>query len=297
MSRIHSTAIIDPSARISESATIGPWCRVGAESVIGDDTVLDSHVVVGPYTDIGARNVVHPFAAIGLDPQDRKFRGERTRCTVGDGNVIREHATIHRGTANGGGLTAIGDHCLLMVASHVAHDCRLGDHIALANQAMLAGHVKIEDGATVSGGAGIHHYATVGTCAFIGGLTRVTKDVPPFMIVEGNPAEVRGPNRIAMERRGFSEAEIDAIRECFKRLFRESNAAMVSRVDVIRSEFADCAPVQRLCDFLDAMAAGVHGRSAELARPDDKHSMRLDPIDALPTADATVRAKDRPTVD
>jgi len=286
MGQIHPTAIIDPSASVADSASIGAYCTVGSNATIGADCVLHSHVAIGPETTLGARNTIFPFAVIGFDPQDRKFHGEATRCVVGDDNIIREHATIHRGTANGGGITRVGDHCLIMVASHIAHDCSLGDHIVLANQSMLAGHVRIEDGATVSGGAGIHHYATVGACAFVGGLTRVTKDVPPFMIVEGNPAEVRGPNRIAMERRGYSERDIDAIRECYKRLFRE-NGTMTSRLDAMRTEFADSAPVRKLCDFVEAMAGGVHGRSAETARPDDKRSLRLEPIDTLPSTPPT----------
>jgi len=284
MASIHPTAIVDPTADVDASATIGAYCTIGAHTRIGASTVLNSHVAIGPHTTIGSGNLIYPFAVIGFDPQDRKFHGEATQCVVGDDNIIREHATIHRGTANGGGSTTVGSHCLIMVAAHVAHDCELGDHVALANQAMLAGHVRVEDGATISGGAGVHHYATVGTCSFVGGLTRVTKDVPPFMIVEGNPADVRGPNRIAMERRGFPEAHIEAIRECYKRLFRDNVTTMGSRLDAVRAEFDDCPPVHKLCDFIQAMANGVHGRSAESARPDDKRALRLESIDTLPSA-------------
>jgi len=278
MQRIHPSAIVHPTARIAGDAVIGPYCVVGPDVTIGARTRLLNHVVVTELVEIGSDNQIHPFAVIGGEPQDRKFQGEPTRCAIGDHNVIREHVTIHRGTGNGGGITRIGSHNLVMVGVHIAHDCDLGDHLTLANQAMLAGHVRIEDGATISGGVGIHHYATVGTCAFVGGLARIAKDVPPFMIVEGNPAEVRGPNRIAMERRGYAEEDIDAIKECYKRLFRDNGAPMIDKMAALRTDFPECGPVRRLCDFLTAMAEGIHGRSHELSRLDDKRSLRLESI-------------------
>ncbi|HMN96180.1 MAG TPA: acyl-ACP--UDP-N-acetylglucosamine O-acyltransferase [Phycisphaerales bacterium] len=278
MATIHPTAVVHSSARLADSVRVGPYAIIGPEVRIGEDSVVHSHAIVAGWTSIGEGNEIHSFAVVGGDPQDLKYRGETTWLTIGDRNIIREHATIHRGTGNGGGHTAVGSGNLIMSAAHIAHDCRLGDHIVLANQAMIAGHVRVEDGATISGGVGIHHYATVGTCAFIGGLTRVTKDVPPFMIVEGNPAEVRGSNHIAMKRRGFSEADIEAIKDCFRRLFRENGATMAEKMVVLRAEYPACAPVHRLCDFLSRMAEGVHGRSYELSRADDKRALRLEPL-------------------
>jgi UDP-N-acetylglucosamine acyltransferase len=170
MATIHPTAIIDPSAQLADDVVIGPYCVVGSHVVIGAGSVLQNHVTIQANTIIGRDNVFYPFSVIGADPQDRKFRGERTMLIMGDGNRIREHVTIHRGTGNGGGETRIGDNNLIMVAVHIAHDCCLGNDICIANQVMLAGHVTIEDGANIGGGAGLHHFTTVGSCAFVGGL-------------------------------------------------------------------------------------------------------------------------------
>jgi UDP-N-acetylglucosamine acyltransferase len=287
MPRVHPTSIIDPGARLAESVEVGPYCVVGPGVTIGEECVLESHVVIPSRTQLGRNNRLHAFSVVGDDPQDLKFRGEPTTLVVGDHNIIREHVTIHRGTGNGGGVTTIGSHNLLMVGSHVAHDCALGSHIILANECMLAGHVVIEDGAIVSGGVGIHHYATIGTCSFIGGLARISKDVPPYMVVEGNPAEVRKPNKIGMERRGYSEEDVEAIREAFKRLFRDSNGrdggngatTMSERMVVLRQDYPSCGPIRRLCDSLDASARGIHGRSRELSRSDDKRALRLGSLD------------------
>jgi len=287
MPRVHPTSIIDPSARLAESVLVGPYCIVGPEVLIGEGCVLQSHVVVAARTRMGQGNRLHSFSVVGDDPQDLKFRGEPTTLDIGDHNTIREHVTIHRGTGNGGGVTRIGNHNLLMVGSHVAHDCLLGSHIILANECMLAGHVVIEDGAIVSGGVGIHHYATVGTCSFIGGLARISKDVPPYMVVEGNPAEVRKPNNVGMERRGYSEQDVEAIREAFKRLFRDGNGrdggngatTMSERMSILRQEYPSSAPIRKLCDSLDASARGIHGRSRELSRSDDKRALRLENLE------------------
>lgn len=279
MPTIHPTAIVHPAAQLAESAQVGPYCVVGPDVAIGAGTILHNHVTIASLTEIGSDNVIHAYAVIGDAPQDRKFGGERTTLTIGDNNIIREHVTIHRGTANGGGVTQVGNSNLIMVMAHIAHDCRLGDHIVLANQVMLAGHVRVEDGATISASVGVHHYATVGTCSFIGGLARIPKDVPPYMIVEGNPAEVRGWNRIAMERRGYAECDLDAIREAYKRLFRDNGAPMSERLAALRDDYPQSRPVQRLCESVRRSAEGVHGRALEVARPDDKHAMRLDSIE------------------
>ena len=274
VARIHPTAIIDPTARVAESAIIGPYCVVGAEVVIGEGCILHHHVAFQALTTCGDENVFYPFSVIGADPQDRKFRGERSICVIGDRNIVREHVTIHRGTQNGGGITRIGSDNLIMVASHIAHDCLLGDHITLANQVMLAGHVYIEDGANVGGGVGIHHFATVGTCSFVGGLARISKDVPPFMVVEGNPAEVRKINEIGMARRGFAPEHISAVKDAFKRLYRDNGSATMSeKLSTLRNIYAGVPAVIHLCNALDAAADGVYGRARETERRDDKRSV------------------------
>ena len=233
---------------------------------------LQNHVTIQPLTRIGANNVLYPFTVIGAEPQDKKFAGEPSTCEIGDNNQIREHVTIHRGTANGGSVTRVGSDNLIMVAVHVAHDCIIGDHVVIANQVMLAGHVHVEDGAAIGGGAGIHHFARIGTCAFVGGMARISKDVPPFMIVEGNPAEVRAINSIAMTRRGYESAHIDAVKHAYKRLYRENGAPMADRIVELEESYGDVPAVLQLCQALRQAADGVHGRAAENARSDDKRA-------------------------
>ncbi len=273
MAKIHPTAIVDPSARIAESVQIGPCCVVGPDVSIGAGTVLHNHVTVQTLTTIGRDNEIYPFAVLGADPQDRKFRGEQADCIIGDRNRIREHVTIHRGTRNGGGVTTIGNSNLIMVAAHIAHDCQVADHTTIANQVMLAGHVRVEEGANIGGGAGIHHFVTVGTCSFVGGLARITRDVPPFMIVEGNPAEVRAVNSIALSRREYPPEHIEAVKDAFRRLFRDNDAAMGEKLTDLRCRYQHISAVTALCDALAAAANGVYGRALELNRIDDKRSL------------------------
>jgi len=273
MSRIHPTAIIDPSARIAPPAAIGPYCVIAPHAEVGEGTRLINHVTVQELTVIGRDNVVYPYSVVGADPQDRKYHGERATCVIGDRNQIREHVPVHRGTANGGGVTRIGDDNLIMVAAHIAHDCVIADHVTIANQVMLAGHVHIEEGANIGGGAGIHHFATVGACSFVGGLARITKDVPPFMIVEGNPAEVRAINAIAMTRRGYAPTHIDAVKDAYKRLYRTNGAAISEKLDALLQDYPNVPAIHRLCDALAASADGVHGRALEMARQDNKRAI------------------------
>ena len=275
MPAIHPTAIVDPSAEIDDDVEIGPYCVIGPEVKIRRGTVLHNHVIVQSLTTIGEDNKIYPFAVLGADPQDRKFRGERATCVIGDRNRIREHVTIHRGTSNGGGVTRIGDDNLIMVAAHIAHDCQVADHITIANQVMLAGHVRIEDAANIGGGAGVHHFVTVGICAFVGGMARIHKDVPPYMIVEGNPAEVRAANSIAMTRRGYDQDHIEAIKDAYKRLFRDNDAAMSERLADLRRSYPFVGAVSKLCDAMAATAAGIPGRALELNRADDSRAVKV----------------------
>ena len=275
MPTIHPTAIVDASAEIADTAAIGPYCVIGPEVSIGRGTVLHNHVIIQSLTTIGEDNRIYPYAVLGADPQDRKFRGERAYCVIGDRNRIREHVTIHRGTENGGGTTRVGSDNLIMVVAHIAHDCQIGNHVTVANQVMLAGHVRVEHGANIGGGAGVHHFATVGTCSFVGGLARITRDVPPFMIVEGNPAEVRAVNSIAMNRRGYGPQDIDAVKDAYRRLYRDNDAAMKDKLAALRLDYADMEAVNILCDALTASADGVHGRALEVTRHDDKRAVEI----------------------
>lgn len=260
---IHSTSVIDSTAEIADGAIIGPYCVIGSNVKIGSGTHLLNNVTIQRDTVIGNDNQLYPYSVIGGDPQDKKFNGESTRLTIGDRNNIREHVTIHRGTEQGGSETTIGNDNLLMVGSHVAHDCKLADDIVVANQVMLAGHITVEDCATIGGGAGINQFARIGRCSYVGGLARITRDVPPFMIVEGSPAEVRAVNVVAMSRRNYPEAEIEAMKEAFRRLFKENGGSRSKQMEEVLSEFGQYDSIQQLCSAMTASIEGRHGRSNE----------------------------------
>lgn len=276
MTLIHPTAQIDSSAQLGRDVRVGAWTVIGPHVVIGDDSELANHVTIKERVSMGARNRLHAGCVVGGDPQDRKYAGEPTECQIGDDNEIREHVTIHRGTGNGGALTTVGSNNLLMVGSHIAHDCEIGDGVVIANQVMLAGHVKVENHVSIGGGVGVHHYATIGTLSFVGGLARISRDVPPFMIVEGHPAEVRAVNVIGMLRHDWSQGDVDMMKECFRSLFRNTGGGS-AQIEELRTRFEACAPIQILCDAIERSAAGTHGRARERMRRDDKWSAEAQP--------------------
>ena len=218
MSGIHPSAVIEEGARIGTGCRIGPFCHVGPQVVLGDDVELKSHVVVTGDTEIGAETMVFPFSVIGEIPQDLKFGGERTCLRIGARNRIREHVTINTGTAGGGGVTRIGDDCLLMAGCHVAHDVRLGDRVILVNHASVAGHCDIGDDVIVGGLCGIHQWVRIGRGAIIGAVTMVTNDVIPFGLVQGPRGRLDGLNLVGLKRRGTSREEITALRAAFRAL-------------------------------------------------------------------------------
>ncbi|HVP74361.1 MAG TPA: acyl-ACP--UDP-N-acetylglucosamine O-acyltransferase [Phycisphaerales bacterium] len=272
MPTVHPTSIIDPSAWLDEGVTIGPYCVIGPNVRIGSGTLLHNHVTIQRDSEIGRDNVLYPYAVVGGDPQDKKYRNEQTLLRMGDRNQVREMATIHRGTGNGGGVTSIGSDNLFMATAHVAHDCRIGDGVIIANAVMLAGHVHIEDYANIGGGAGLHHFVTVGTCAFVGGMARVPQDVPPYMLVEGSPAKPRKLNEVALTRRGLTAETIEALKDAYKRLYRDNGAAISDKIVDLRRQYAAISEICRLCDSLEASARGVHGRALESFRADNKRS-------------------------
>jgi UDP-N-acetylglucosamine acyltransferase len=212
---IHDTAIVADGARIGEGCHIGPFSTVGENVVLADGVRLDSHVVIDGATKIGSGTHIFPFVSIGLAPQDLKYGGESTATEIGSGNQIREFVTIHRGTAGGGGLTKIGDNNLFMAQAHVAHDCKLGSDIIMANAATLAGHVEIADRANVGAYSGVHQFCRVGLEAFVGGYSVVVKDAPPFAIIQGNHAKCYGLNRVGMKRRGYSKDTIEKLHRAY----------------------------------------------------------------------------------
>ncbi|MAI20114.1 MAG: acyl-[acyl-carrier-protein]--UDP-N-acetylglucosamine O-acyltransferase [Kiritimatiellaceae bacterium] len=219
MRKIHPTAVVEPGAELADDVVIGPYCTVSAEAVIGRGTELISHVVVAGNTSLGEENRVSPFAVLGGRTQDLKFKGGSPGVKIGSHNTIREYVTVNAAT-NDGDYTVVGDNCLLMAYSHIAHCCRVGHGVIIANSVQVAGHVTIEDQATIEGMVGIVQFLRIGRMAFIGGFSKVTKDVPPFMIANGDPVEVRGFNRIGMERRGCSEAARKSIKEAYRILYR-----------------------------------------------------------------------------
>jgi UDP-N-acetylglucosamine acyltransferase len=257
---VHATAVVHPSAVLGSGVRIGPYAVIHEDVEIGAGTSVGAGSIIGPHTRLGENNVVHAHAAVGGDPQDRLFRGETTWLAVGDGNEIREFATINRGTSKGDRFTRVGHGNLLMACSHVAHDCVLGDRIVLANNVLLAGHVVVEDGAILNGAAAVQQFTTVGRLAYVGGLTRIVQDVPPFMVVEGNPAKVWKTNVVGLQRNGYSEEQIAALREAHRIIFRSRKP----RAEVL-SEFekngATTPEVAELLDFLKRAELGTFGRA------------------------------------
>jgi UDP-N-acetylglucosamine acyltransferase len=269
--RIHPTAIIHPRAELDPSVHVGPYCVIGEHVRIARGTILHNHVTVQGPTSIGEDNAVYPYAVLGAEPQDLKFQGGETTLLIGNRNKIREHATIHRGTEVGGNRTVIGSDCMIMVGVHVAHDCTIEDQVIIANGSMLGGHCCVEFGAVLGGGVGVHHFATIGTLSFIGGMARVAKDVPPYIVVEGSPAEPRKINTTALVRRKWNAENIERLRIAYRLIFREAAIPALVAIEALRNDPEQCAEVHRLCDFVERTQIGVHGRQREHGRgPTDR---------------------------
>jgi UDP-N-acetylglucosamine acyltransferase len=247
---IHPSAQIDPLAQLGRDVRIGPFCTVGPDVVIEDGAELVSHVVVDGHTRIGAGVVLFPFCTVGLAPQDMKYRGEPTRCVIGARTQVREHCTIHRGTATGRGITTVGSDCMLMAVAHVAHDCSVGDHVIIANNAVMGGHVSIGDHAVIGGSAAIHQFVRIGRAAMIGGVSGVEGDVIPFGSVLGNRARLVGLNVVGLKRRGFEKAAIMSLRAAFRVLFRDAGV-FAQRLAETRETFGADPLVAEVLTFVD----------------------------------------------
>ncbi len=264
MPRIHQMACVDPKAVLADDVEVGPHCFVGPEVTIGAGSRLMNNVSIhGPAT-IGARNRFFPFASIGAEPQDISFHGEPSRLEIGDGNTFREGVTVNRGTAKDRLLTKIGNNNLLMACTHVAHDCVLEDGIIMANGVLLGGHVHVESFVTFGGASVVHHFATVGRLAFIGGMTRVPKDVPPYMTIEGSPAKVWMVNKVGCERRGIGEDSIRQLKEAHRLLFR-TDLTWEEAFEEILGRPGCCAEAQYLVEFLKRQTEmGAKGRARQV---------------------------------
>ncbi len=263
--KIHPTAVIAPQAELGVDVEIGPYTIVGEHVRIGDRTRIGPQVILDGHTTLGSDNIVFGQASLGGAPQDLSYRGEPTSLEIGKGNTIREFVTINRGTVKGGGRTRVGDGCLLMACSHVAHDCEITDKVILGNNVLLAGHVFVDVGANVSGAAAAHHFVTIGAYAYVGGLTRVVQDVPPYMILEGHPSRVRGVNVIGLQRASFDETDIEALRQAFRRIFR-SGEPRKRVLEDLRVESKDLSGVAHLVESMRRTELGAKGRYRESMR-------------------------------
>jgi UDP-N-acetylglucosamine acyltransferase len=260
MANIHPTAIVDPQAELDASVTVGPYTLVGPHVKIGAGTTVAGHVVIEGHTTIGRENRVFQFASIGAANQDKKYQGEPTELVIGDRNTIREFTTLQVGTVQDKARTTIGNDNWLMAYVHVAHDCIVGDHTTLANNATMAGHVEIGDWVTIGGLTGIHQFVKVGAHAMVGFASAVAQDVPPYMLVDGNPLAVRGINQIGLRRRDFSDARIAAIKQMHKLLYREGRTLEAARaaIDALaRSAPEAAADVALMSGFLAAATRGI----------------------------------------
>lgn len=254
---IHPSAVVDPSAKIPASCSVGPFCFVGADVELGENCELMSHVVIHGRAKLGSHNRLFPFSAIGIEPQDISYKGERTAVEIGDHNVIRESVTINRGTAKGGGVTRVGSHTLLMAYSHIGHDSVVGDHVMLVNAATLAGHVTVEDWAVVGALCPVHQFVRIGTHAYIGALTIVTKDVLPFAkCVTPRHTQTYGLNAVGLERRGFSKERIRLIHHAF-RVLLNSKLNTTQALEKLRAEGDQGQDVAMLLRFIEASERGI----------------------------------------
>ncbi len=246
----HPSAIIEAGARIDPSARVGPYCVIGPDVSIGPDVVLHAHVVIAGDTEIGARTRVWPFASIGHQPQDLKFRGEKTRLVIGADCMIREHATLNPGTESGGGLTSVGDRCLLMVGAHVGHDCRVGSDVIMANNATLGGHVEIGDAAVLGGISAVHQKVRIGAGAMVGGMSGVEKDVVPFGMAIGDRARLAGLNLVGLKRRGVPHAEIHGVRAAYRDIFESEEGSLAERAARALETYADAPRAREIAAFI-----------------------------------------------
>ncbi|HME82408.1 MAG TPA: acyl-ACP--UDP-N-acetylglucosamine O-acyltransferase [Candidatus Eremiobacteraceae bacterium] len=261
---IHPTAVVHPGARIGRDVEIGPYCIIGKNVEIGDGSKLLANVVVHGHTHLGSENVVYPFAVIGGTSQDKKFRGEVSYVRIGDRNQIREYVTVNRGT-DAGSSTTIGSDCHLLAYVHIAHDCHVGDRVVMSNLTQLAGHCIVGDGANISGMVGVHQFVRIGRLAFIGGRSKILKDCPPFMLVEGNPAWVRGLNRVGLKRQGVSNAAQTELKEAYRALYL-GDGTLSGAVEQLRDRVTTDEGKELVAFFLDESQRGFTTREIRRGR-------------------------------
>ena len=253
---IHATAIVSPKAEIDEGTFIGPFCIIHEGVHIRKGTRLISNVIIEGDTEIGENCVVYPFASIGLPPQDMKYKGEKTGVTIGSNNTIREYSTIHRASVGGNGVTSIGDDNFFMAYVHVAHDCKIGNSVIMANVATLAGHVLIEDHAVIGGLVAIHQFTRIGTYAMVGGFSGIGQDIPPYMIASGARAKLFGLNAIGLKRHGFTDSTINELKKAYKILFREKRT-LKDAIQKIQEDLPYTDEIKHLIEFIQKNKRGI----------------------------------------
>lgn len=258
MARIHPSAVVDPAAELHETVEVGPFCFVEAGVRIGEGTRLDSHVTVKSGTSLGKNNLVTQGAILGGDPQDRRYKGEPTFLEIGDDNIIREYVTIHRATGEGKS-TRVGNRCYLMAFVHLGHNVALHDDVTIANGVGVAGHVTIEEKVTIGGMTGLHQWVRVGRVAMVGGMSRIVRDVPPFMLVEGMDQTVRDINAVGIRRIGVSAEARMALHKACKLMFR-SQLGLTHAIETVRREIPPTAEVDELIRFVERLFQGKNGR-------------------------------------
>ena len=258
--RIHPTAIVSPSAELDSSVTVGPYSIIGEHVQIGAGTSVAAHVVIEGHTRIGQHNRIFQFNSMGAIPQDKKYAGEPCRLEIGDYNTIREFCTFNIGSPGDSGITRVGHHNWIMAYVHIAHDCVVGNHTVLANNATLAGHVTVGDYITLGGLSGVHQFVKIGAYAMVGFASAITQDVPPYMLVDGNPLQVRGINAVGLKRRGFTAEQIAAVKQMHKLLYRdgltfEQAKTAITGLATPRPEVT--AQVAQMSDFLAHASRGI----------------------------------------
>lgn len=259
---IHPTAIIEKGAELDENVTVGPYCIIGSKVKIGTGTIIHNNVVIEADTVIGAENQIFPFTTIGLPPQDIKYKGEPTGVRIGDRNIIREYITIHRGSSGGDGYTEIGSDNFLMAYVHIAHDCKVGNNVIMANAATLGGHVVVEDHVVIGGLVAVHQFVRIGAYAMVGGFSGVGQDVPPYMMASGPRASLYGLNLVGLKRKGFSQETIEELKKAYRILFREK-LTLKAALKKIQEELPYTEEIARLVEFINANKRGICRPSTE----------------------------------
>ena len=245
---IHKTALVDKNAKVHPSVKVGPYTVIGPNVEINEDVVIHSHVNISGHTKIGKRNVIYPFASIGNDPQDLKYNGEKTVLEIGDDNKFREYVTVNPGTEGGGALTKIGNNCLFMISSHVAHDCKVGNNVIIANNVPLGGHVMIEDNVVIGGNSAVQQFTRIGQMAMVGGMTGVLNDVIPYGLSTGNRNSLQGLNLIGLRRAKFDNKDILGLSEAYKEIFSTKN--LTENINNLNGAFKDNSLVKNVIEFI-----------------------------------------------